>query len=101
MNMKEACEFIRTEIQELIEGNRDRGRRNLGDRKSIGEGKVQTKYFRDKSYSRKIIRSLEKDYDSYDKIAGKFKDKMIVLLWKLCSMAWTVDNHIIFYSLFI
>lgn len=60
MDAKEACSFIRSEIDRLSSSNNK---------------------YRIKTNSRKIMAGLESSYDNFDKIADKFKNKMIVLLW--------------------
>ena len=59
MNAKEACSFIRNQIDRLVDFRQR---------------------YRVKTKSRKIIDRLEKNYDNFDKIADKFKNKMIFLL---------------------
>lgn len=58
MNAKEACSFIRAEISKLVDNK-----------------------YKVRKTNRNIIAGLEKDHDKFDKIACRFQNNMIVLLW--------------------
>ena len=61
MDAREACVYIRKEIDKLM----DLGYRNYREQASQGSGLLKT-VKRGKTNSRKIIAGLEKNYDQFD-----------------------------------